>query len=76
MGGKLVFWLPTPSDLSEDEARQMLSSLEAKSKEQMGMSRKDAEGNHSLRLEAMTESPLHRSLSRWLCVYTKTEQSL
>ena len=64
-GGKLVFWLPTMAYLSETELRLLLQDIEIYTH--------DSELYKYLKFIRTTEQNMHSKLSRWLCVYERTE---
>jgi tRNA G10 N-methylase Trm11 len=56
-GGRLVFWLPTPGNLTDVEVRGLLQDVE-----------REEDG---LVFQNTMEEKLHDELSRWLCIYHK-----
>ena len=57
-GGRLVFWLPTAADVSEDDVRGLLGEL----------ARRAGPAAQRLRYQRATAEELNGSLWRWLCV--------
>jgi tRNA G10 N-methylase Trm11 len=70
--GRLVFFLPTSINADRAKAMHKLQEIEDFSKKILSETAvSNMTTNYPLRLESLTESKLHSSLSRWLCVYTK-----
>ena len=60
--GTIAFWMPTESSTTLDNLQEKLKVLEKRA----GIE------SSSLKFKSATRQELHSGLSRWLCVYSKS----